>query len=105
LKHHSTRLLLLQQINSKLPALVAVFVDPPESGGIGRDAHPHHLFRLFYQVEIRRLPIPSSKIRSPLTAADTRDSKTRLWQLRGCLYRNAWICRQRSGRYGDRALR
>jgi hypothetical protein len=56
MKHYPTRLLLLQQISSKLPALVAAFVDPSGSGGIGRAARSHHLFRLFYQVEIRRLP-------------------------------------------------
>jgi hypothetical protein len=39
------------------------------------------LFRLFYQVEISCLQF--SKIANLLTAADTRDGTTRLWQLRG----------------------
>jgi hypothetical protein len=51
------RLLLLQRISSEKPAVVAVCVDPLESGRIGLSEYPHPPFRLYYQVEIRRLPI------------------------------------------------
>jgi hypothetical protein len=35
LRRHLTCLLLLQQISSKKPALIAVFIDPSESAGSG----------------------------------------------------------------------
>jgi hypothetical protein len=56
-----TRLLLLQQISSKSPAIVAVIVNPPESGGTGLAERPHPLFRLIYQVEIRSDQFPHRK--------------------------------------------
>jgi hypothetical protein len=57
---------------------------PRESVGIGLSKRPHPLFRLFYQVEIRDLPNSFIKNRNPLTTADPRDSKTRLWPLQDC---------------------
>ncbi|MGC1885983.1 MAG: hypothetical protein WA709_07795 [Stellaceae bacterium] len=68
---------------AKSRALVAVFADPLKIDGSALPNARIPLFRLFYQVEIRHHQIPSSKIPNPLTAADARDSTTRLWQLRG----------------------
>jgi hypothetical protein len=65
--------------------LVAVVDGPVEIAGPALPKRPYPLFRLFYQVEIRHHQIPSSKISNRLTAADARDSTTRLWQLPGCL--------------------
>jgi len=71
-------LLLLQQISSKIPALVAKRRD----SRIGLAEPPAPLFCLFYQVEIRCHQIPSSNILRPLTAADDRDNTMAMWQLR-----------------------
>jgi hypothetical protein len=64
--------------------LVAVIDGPLKIAGLALPNRPRPQFRLFYQVEIRHHQIPSSKFPNPLTAADARDSTTRLWQLRGC---------------------
>jgi hypothetical protein len=64
LKRYSTRLLLLQQISSKPPALVAVLSTRQRATG-SAFPHPHiphiPLFRLLYQVEIRRYQFPHRK--------------------------------------------
>jgi hypothetical protein len=85
LKHCSTRLLRLQQISSKRPALVAFFIGPSESARIGlfERLHPP-LIHLFYQVEIRRTQVTHRKIANRRAAAGDRDDTTRLWRLRGC---------------------
>jgi len=80
-----TRLLLLQQNQQQSrPRWLQSFNGPLEIAGLAPDEAHAPLFRLFYQVEIRHHPIPSSKIRNPRTAADAPDSTTRLWQSRGC---------------------
>jgi len=48
---------------------------------IGAAGPPRILFRLFYQVEIRRYQTHSSKTNGPLAAADARDPTMRLWKL------------------------
>ena len=58
-------------------------VDPPENDGIGLSQLPHPPVSPVLSGRDQALPIPSSKIPGPLTAATARDSKTRLWQLRG----------------------
>ena len=54
LKRYSTRLLLLQQISSEPPALVAVLSTRQRTTGSASPNAHIPLFRLFYQVEIRR---------------------------------------------------
>ena len=54
LKRYSTRLLLLQQISTKPPALVAVLSTRQRATGSAFPNAHIPLFRLFYQVEIRR---------------------------------------------------
>jgi hypothetical protein len=68
LKRYSTRLLLLQQISSEPPALVAVLSTRQRATGSAFPNSHIPLFRLFYQVEIRRYQFPHRKslARSPL---------------------------------------
>jgi len=46
-------LLLVQQISSKTPALVATFIDPAQIYALDVAEPPAPLILLFYQVEIR----------------------------------------------------
>src|SRR5690348_344475 len=82
LKRYSTGLLLLQQNQQQTARIGCSLVDPPESDGIDRPQRPHPPVWPVLSGRDQALPIPSSKIPSPLTAATARDSKTKLWQLR-----------------------
>jgi hypothetical protein len=71
----------LQQISSKIARVGCSRSTARGDRRTGLAELPAPQFRLFYHVEIRHHQIPSSKIPNPLTAADARDSTTRLWQL------------------------
>jgi hypothetical protein len=76
LKRYPRHLLLQQKMSKQGTRIDCSFLAAPKRPA--GSAFPYAripLFRLFYQVEIRHLPIPSSEIPSQLTAADARHSK------------------------------
>jgi hypothetical protein len=78
-----TRLLRLQQISSKEPALIAAVDGPIEIARLALPNRPHAC-SAFLSGRDQASPNSLIEISSPLRPADVRDSTTRPWQLRGC---------------------
>jgi hypothetical protein len=87
-------LLLVQEISSKTPALVAAFIDPAQIYALDVAEPPAPLILLFLSSRDQAYPIPSSKslIRSQLLTPVTYNETV---AIAGWLGRNCWIGWQR----------